>query len=285
MMPASPAARYAANYDAPACAPTMKHNDYAANYEKPTKRHTFASPSSSRPAELSLLERPGPQGAYVQLYVKRTKGGSLLSSTPTTFSLYLKDGDTLVATAVKRESSYLIYEAGEPGQRVAEQRMLGKLKGSAIKGGSFKLVDGGAVLKKLNVFDDARDDFDKGDLPERHELCSISHSTSMGRGRTILVDCGDSGGRFVTKSPTLDDSGKRKLDFNGRVTLPSVKNFQLVPHSLSPDDHYTTSSSSSSDSVTMQFGRVGKDGFNLDYQAPLSGLQAFGVAISVFNHP
>ena len=33
----------------------------------------------------------------------------------------------------------------------------------------------------------------------------------------------------------------------------------------------------------MQFGRVGKDAFNLDYQAPLTGLQAFGIALSAFS--
>ena len=49
------------------------------------------------------------------------------------------------------------------------------------------------------------------------------------------------------------------LNFSGRVTHASVKNFQLV----SPDDH---------DTVVLQFGRTGKDGFSMDYQWPLSPL-------------
>jgi Tub family len=55
--------------------------------------------------------------------------------------------------------------------------------------------------------------------------------------------------------------GAYVLNFNGRVTMASVKNFQLV----SPDDHET---------VVLQFGRVAKDVFNVDYQWPLSPLQA-----------
>ena len=57
------------------------------------------------------------------------------------------------------------------------------------------------------------------------------------------------------------------LNFSGRVTHASVKNFQLV----SPDDH---------DTVVLQFGRTGKDGFSMDYQWPLSPLQAFSIACS-----
>ena len=68
-----------------------------------------------------------------------------------------------------------------------------------------------------------------------------------------------------------------------RVSPPNSRCVQLVPHFLEggprkPDD-------ASSEAVVMQFGRVSKDGFNLDYQAPLSGLQAFGIALSVFTNP
>lgn len=61
------------------------------------------------------------------------------------------------------------------------------------------------------------------------------------------------------------------LNFNGRVTMASVKNFQLV----SPDDH---------DTVVLQFGRVDKDRFTMDYQAPLSPLQAFSICLSSFDY-
>lgn len=49
------------------------------------------------------------------------------------------------------------------------------------------------------------------------------------------------------------------LDFQGRVTLASVKNFQLVLNGRSR--------------ASLLFGRVGPDMFVLDYQTPLSAVQ------------
>lgn len=65
--------------------------------------------------------------------------------------------------------------------------------------------------------------------------------------------------------------GAYVLNFNGRVTMASVKNFQLVD----PDDQ---------ENVLLQFGRVGKDVFNMDYQWPLSPLQAFAICLSSFDY-
>jgi len=36
--------------------------------------------------------------------------------------------------------------------------------------------------------------------------------------------------------------------------------------------------------VYLQFGRVGEKDFNLDFQWPLSPLQAFGIALSSFDY-
>jgi len=59
--------------------------------------------------------------------------------------------------------------------------------------------------------------------------------------------------------------------FNGRRAMASVKNFQLV----SPEDH---------EAVLLQFGRTGKDVFTMDYQWPLSPLQAFSICMSSFDY-
>ncbi|KAJ0976177.1 hypothetical protein J5N97_018142 [Dioscorea zingiberensis] len=67
------------------------------------------------------------------------------------------------------------------------------------------------------------------------------------------------------------------LNFKGRVTVASVKNFQLV---ASPEggpagpDH---------DKVLLQFGKVGKDLFTMDYRYPLSAFQAFAICLSSFD--
>ena len=37
------------------------------------------------------------------------------------------------------------------------------------------------------------------------------------------------------------------------------------------------------DYIVMQFGRVGKDIFSLDFQYPLNAVQAFGIALTSFD--
>ncbi|KAJ0816092.1 putative transcription factor TUBBY family [Helianthus annuus] len=63
------------------------------------------------------------------------------------------------------------------------------------------------------------------------------------------------------------------LNFNGRVTVASVKNFQLVA-AMENGEH---------ENVIIQFGKVGKDAFTMDYQYPLSAFQAFAICLSSFD--
>lgn len=63
------------------------------------------------------------------------------------------------------------------------------------------------------------------------------------------------------------------LNFNGRVTVASVKNFQLVASLENGED----------ENVIIQFGKVGKDAFTMDYQYPISAFQAFAICLSSFD--
>lgn len=67
-----------------------------------------------------------------------------------------------------------------------------------------------------------------------------------------------------------DDTQSYVLNFHGRVTQASVKNFQIVHDS---DTEY----------VVMQFGRVAEDVFTMDYRYPMCALQAFAIALSSFD--
>lgn len=71
------------------------------------------------------------------------------------------------------------------------------------------------------------------------------------------------------KEPTYEN-GNYRLNFAGRVSLPSVKNFQLV----SPED---------TSNILCQFGKVGDDTFHLDFKRPITAFQAFAFALSQFN--
>jgi len=61
--------------------------------------------------------------------------------------------------------------------------------------------------------------------------------------------------------------GKWMLNFKGRVTKASVKNFQLVE-------------TANYEKVLLQFGRVGDHKFTMDFTYPLTPLQAFGICLS-----
>lgn len=75
------------------------------------------------------------------------------------------------------------------------------------------------------------------------------------------------------------------LNFHGRVTVASVKNFQLVAaeassgvgggEGLSPERQ--------NERIILQFGKVGKDMFTMDYGYPISAFQAFAICLSSFE--
>lgn len=72
-----------------------------------------------------------------------------------------------------------------------------------------------------------------------------------------------------SKDPVFED-GNYRLQFNGRVTVPSVKNFQIV-------------TSDNTDNVVIQFGKVGDDHFHLDFRYPVNAFQAFAISLCHFN--
>lgn len=76
---------------------------------------------------------------------------------------------------------------------------------------------------------------------------------------------------LINKPPRWNDQvGAYVLNFNGRVTMASVKNFQLVDQF----DH---------DNIILQFGRVAKDEFTCDFQWPITPFQAFAITLSSFD--
>ena len=67
------------------------------------------------------------------------------------------------------------------------------------------------------------------------------------------------------------------LNFHGRVTVASVKNFQLV---VSPENGPAWPEH---EKIILQFGKVGKDLFTMDYRYPISAFQAFAICLSSFD--
>ncbi|GMH66877.1 hypothetical protein TL16_g04528 [Triparma laevis f. inornata] len=88
----------------------------------------------------------------------------------------------------------------------------------------------------------------------------------------ILQQAADGDDQFhqlETKEPVFEN-GNYRLNFHGRVTIPSVKNYQLT----TVDDIHE---------VICQFGKVGDHRFHLDYKFPLNAFQAFSIALTQFS--
>lgn len=76
---------------------------------------------------------------------------------------------------------------------------------------------------------------------------------------------------FQNKLPVFDN-GYYRLNFHGRVSVPSVKNFQLEARGAGPEAP-----------VALQFGKVNDKKFHLDFRAPVTPIQAFALALAQFD--
>ncbi|KAL0486028.1 hypothetical protein AKO1_012224 [Acrasis kona] len=108
-------------------------------------------------------------------------------------------------------------------------------------------------------------------IPEPCKNQQIEYSKESTMSNTLLSDQHEGLVVAQNKKPRYcPNSRTYSLTFNGRVTRPSVKNFQ-ISHPESPNR------------VIIQFGRVGNHKFNMDYSHPYSAFQAFCIALSSFD--
>lgn len=245
-----------------------------------------------------FLTTPTPQRhGTIECYIRRNKSG--LNKLYPVYQLFLKEGDRFLLAAKKRPkqktSNYLISMDARDLSR-GSPSFVGKLRSNFV-GTEFTVYDDGVNPK------DADEKDAPGGKKARLELaiCNYASNVLGSRGPRKMKVCvpkvrggervrfqptdktEEMMGRFkakdfsdmvymINKPPRWNEQvGAYVLNFNGRVTMASVKNFQLV----NPDDQET---------VLLQFGRVGKDSFTMDYRWPLCPVQAFGIALSSFDY-
>ena len=132
---------------------------------------------------------------------------------------------------------------------------------------------------------------------------SIDHSTEFSSSRfSDIMGTGNEDQEGKVRPLVLKNKSPRWheqlqcwcLNFRGRVTVASVKNFQLIaaapptvaaapPVGSGPSLSQPTQSSSDHDKIILQFGKVGKDMFTMDYRYPLSAFQAFAICLTSFD--
>jgi tubby and related proteins len=248
----------------------------------------------------AFLMRPVPK-AYdvVECYIERNKSGA--NKMFPEYCLYMKDGDRFLLTAKKRPqnrtSNYLISMQRGDLSRHGTENFLGKLRANFF-GTEFAIYDNGSNPKHAD-----QHTITSNPAGIRQELGTAMYAPNVlgQRGPRKMKVCvprvREDGTRVVWRPLTKDDEMLNKckeqdhtnltylinkpprwndqvcafvLNFNGRVTMASVKNFQLV----TPDDQET---------IVLQFGRVGKDLFTMDFRFPLCPLQAFAITLSSFD--
>uniref|UniRef100_A0A8C7ZI49 TUB like protein 1b n=1 Tax=Oryzias sinensis TaxID=183150 RepID=A0A8C7ZI49_9TELE len=270
---------------------------------KSTKSKKKSTAASERPPspeiEFDNLEDfvmdPAPQGVTVKCRVTRDQRGVDKSLYPIYYLHLDNDKKTFLLAGRKRKksttSNYLISIDATDLSRGGEN-FVGKLRSNLMG-------------TKFTVFDNALNP--ERALPDmsnaRQELAGIIYETNVlgmkgPRRMTVIIpgmnkdservplrprnECDglliryqnrrmDNLIELHNKTPVWnEETASHVLNFNGRVTQASVKNFQIVHNK-------------DLDYIVMQFGRIADDIFTLDYNYPMCAVQAFAIALSSFD--
>jgi len=162
------------------------------------------------------------------------------------------------------------YAGAKPSRSRSTRRFASKQISPQVSGSNFEV---GQVTYKFN--------FMKSRGPRRMQ-CNIQCPVGQGTSSDPSME--------KTPSPTsLDLKNKAPrwhdhlqcwcLNFHGRVTVASVKNFQLVATAGSGGSWGV----GDEETVILQFGKIEDDAFTMDYRQPLSAFQAFAICLTSFG--
>ena len=242
----------------------------------------------------------------VQCYVIRKKSSALSREYPL-FQVYLEETNEFAMAAQKRlnnkTSNYLITMDKESVDRCSNL-VVGKLR-SNFTGSCYHVYDQGMDTKSAVTDSSLREelglvlfDYDKmgpgkmtivlpqpGDVwkpREEEERLLVRYRESARNSDVGVKETLDEAGfsqsvkgaeekKFIigcNKRPKWDEkAGGHTLNFRGRVTEKSVKNFQIKCDVTGNE-------------TVLQFGRVGKHRFTMDFGYPFSPLQAFAICLA-----
>ncbi|CAJ1080847.1 tubby protein homolog [Xyrichtys novacula] len=256
------------------------------------------SPMSVEDLEKFAL-RPAPRDVTIQCRVTRDRRGMEKGIYPTYYlHMEKEDGKRVFLMAGRKRkkcktSNYLISTDATNLSRDTNC-YIGKLR-SNVLGTKFTVYDGGENPEKKPFIKECES--------LRQELAAICYETNVlgfkgPRKMTVIIPgmlendervsirpkndletllvrhANNNTEKLVTlvnKSPSWNEQTQSYvLNFHGRVTQASVKNFQIIH----PDND---------DYIVMQFGRVAEDVFSMDYSFPLCALQAFAITLSSFD--
>ncbi|TKW25912.1 hypothetical protein SEVIR_3G151100v4 [Setaria viridis] len=303
---ASGGERWPARKDVVSCASVCRRwRDVAVTVLRPL-------PESGKITFPASLKQPGPKDFPIQCFINRNKKNS-------TFYLYLGFTNNLTSTtgkgkflmAAKRvrrgaHTEYIIsLDADDLSQ--GNSAYVGKLR-SDFWGTNFKIYDSqppydgakASSTRSIRCFGSRRispqvlsGNFDVGQVSYKYNLLKSRGPRRM----CCTMECPSVQETWEnslevkslrrTGTTVLRNKAPRWhehlqcwcLNFHGRVTVASVKNFQLVATA----DPTHPDSAGDDETVLLQFGKVDTDIFTMDYWRPLSAFQAFAICLSSFG--
>ncbi|XP_021773838.1 tubby-like F-box protein 7 [Chenopodium quinoa] len=262
----------------------------------------------------SCLKQPGPRENPLQCLIKRDKKNSTfylyLSVSPSSFS---EKGKFLLAARRYRRGAHTEYiisldvddlsqgsqayvgklssdflgtnftiydsqpphDGAKPSSSRSTRRFASKQISPQVSAGNFEV---GQISYKFNLL--------KSRGPRRM-ICSLKCPGPTGTtldqtedAKTKLTELDSSYTVLRNKAPRWHEHLQCWcLNFHGRVTVASVKNFQLV----ATVDQSQPGGKGDEEVVLLQFGKVGDDTFTMDYRQPLSAFQAFAICLTSFG--
>jgi hypothetical protein len=248
---------------------------------------------------IHLCPLKGENTSLVQCLVVRNRD-DLTNKLYPTYSLYLEDKNKLLMVAKKMSfnstSNYHLFDMSRGSVHKSSSKMtkksgnyLGKLRAADSNRSEYTIVTASTAERKeigAIVFDrnGLVNQLKEGCQPrkmyvkvpevssENHTPIEHSVTTSIGKKQISMIDLlklSDPHFIYSSKDPVFE-RGNYRLNFGGRVTMASVKNFQLA-------------APAEPDNIICQFGKVADDKFHLDYKAPLNAFQAFCLALCHFD--
>ncbi|KHG04300.1 Tubby-like F-box protein 6 [Gossypium arboreum] len=219
------------------------------------------------------VKQPGPKDGLLHCFIKRNRSTH-------TYCLYLSltnaltdDGKFLLAARKHKRpthNDYIISLRAEYMSR-GSSSYVGKLRGPRRMQCIMGTIPTASTAPEEPAR--ARSEF-SGLNTDIFQSNPIAHSEPASMGNFLSGSLrGQKNGALVliNKAPRWNEQLHCWcLNFHGRVTVASVKNFQLV---ASPENR----------KIVLQFGKVGKDLFTMDYQYPISAFQAFAICLSSFD--
>ncbi|XP_033909156.2 tubby protein-like isoform X3 [Acipenser ruthenus] len=281
----------------PGSAASKKSNKEAASASTPPANEPGVEVEVDDLEEFAV--RPATQGVTIKCRITRDKKGMDRGMYPTYYlHLEREDGKKVFLLAGRKRkksktSNYLISIDPTDLSRGGES-FIGKLR-SNLMGTKFTVYDNGVNPQKTTS------SLETSKL--RQELAAICYETNVlgfkgPRKMSVIIPGMNTDHERVSirprnehesllarwqnkstesiielhnKTPVWnDDTQSYVLNFHGRVTQASVKNFQII-HDNDPDY------------IVMQFGRVAEDIFTMDYNYPMCAIQAFAIALSSFD--